>query len=185
MMHHGLPQRPARTAVQGSEDVDAVLRHLVRQFGVKNPGASGKQIHQANELLANGAGLHLGGPADDEWHAVTALEDVGFPSAEMITRVVAFGEENEGEKKEVTGEAKPEIKKISEDEFELADAAIAAAQAGRPLREARRMPLQTRKAVGGVELDPNDPSTWGKVSRNAACPCGSGQKYKRCHGKHD
>ncbi len=29
------------------------------------------------------------------------------------------------------------------DEFELADAAIAAAQAGRPLREARRMPLQT------------------------------------------
>ncbi len=71
------------------------------------------------------------------------------------------------------------------DEFELADAAIAAEQAGRPLREPRRMPLQTRKAVVGAVLDPNDPSTWGKVSRNAACPCGSGQKYKRCHGKHD
>ncbi len=28
-----------------------------------------------------------------------------------------------------------------------------------------------------------DPSEWeGKVSRNAACPCGSGQKYKHCHG---
>ncbi len=24
-----------------------------------------------------------------------------------------------------------------------------------------------------------------KVSRNAACPCGSGRKYKHCHGKHD
>jgi len=32
------------------------------------------------------------------------------------------------------------------------------------------------------EIDPNDPSTWGKVSRNAPCPCGSGKKYKHCHG---
>ena len=30
--------------------------------------------------------------------------------------------------------------------------------------------------------DPNDPSTWGKVGRNEACPCGSGRKYKHCHG---
>ncbi|MFV0280434.1 MAG: preprotein translocase subunit SecA [Rhodoblastus sp.] len=30
--------------------------------------------------------------------------------------------------------------------------------------------------------DPNDPATWGKVSRNEACPCGSGKKYKHCHG---
>ncbi len=35
----------------------------------------------------------------------------------------------------------------------------------------------------GVDLDPNDPSTWGKVGRNSECPCGSGKKYKRCHGK--
>ncbi|MGD9884310.1 MAG: SEC-C metal-binding domain-containing protein, partial [Reyranella sp.] len=31
--------------------------------------------------------------------------------------------------------------------------------------------------------DPNDPSTWGKVARNAACPCGSGKKFKHCHGR--
>ncbi len=30
--------------------------------------------------------------------------------------------------------------------------------------------------------DPNDPETWGKVGRNEACPCGSGKKYKHCHG---
>jgi preprotein translocase subunit SecA len=43
--------------------------------------------------------------------------------------------------------------------------------------------------TGGVRLrepaetiDPNDPSTWGKISRNAACPCGSGKKFKYCHG---
>ncbi|RVU35875.1 preprotein translocase subunit SecA [Hwanghaeella grinnelliae] len=31
-------------------------------------------------------------------------------------------------------------------------------------------------------LHPNDPETWGKVSRNSVCPCGSGKKYKHCHG---
>ncbi|MCA0406765.1 MAG: preprotein translocase subunit SecA [Proteobacteria bacterium] len=30
--------------------------------------------------------------------------------------------------------------------------------------------------------DPNDPKTWGKVGRNEPCPCGSGKKYKHCHG---
>ncbi|MEX0840469.1 MAG: preprotein translocase subunit SecA [Parvibaculum sp.] len=34
----------------------------------------------------------------------------------------------------------------------------------------------------GVALNPNDPATWGKTSRNAPCPCGSGNKYKHCHG---
>ena len=32
------------------------------------------------------------------------------------------------------------------------------------------------------EINPNDPSSWGRVSRNAPCPCGSGRKYKHCHG---
>ncbi len=33
------------------------------------------------------------------------------------------------------------------------------------------------------ERDPNDPDTWGRVGRNEACPCGSGKKYKHCHGQ--
>ncbi len=32
-------------------------------------------------------------------------------------------------------------------------------------------------------FDKNDPTTWGKVPRNAPCPCESGKKYKQCHGK--
>jgi len=32
--------------------------------------------------------------------------------------------------------------------------------------------------------DPNNPSTWGKIGRNEDCPCGSGKKYKHCHGKY-
>ncbi len=38
-------------------------------------------------------------------------------------------------------------------------------------------------AEGGDGIDPNDPRTWGKVPRNAPCPCGSGKKYKQCHGR--
>ncbi|MFT6579786.1 MAG: preprotein translocase subunit SecA [Alphaproteobacteria bacterium] len=33
------------------------------------------------------------------------------------------------------------------------------------------------------QIDPDDPSTWGKVQRNATCPCGSGKKFKHCHGR--
>ncbi len=31
-------------------------------------------------------------------------------------------------------------------------------------------------------FDKDDPETWKKTPRNAACPCGSGEKYKHCHG---
>ena len=30
--------------------------------------------------------------------------------------------------------------------------------------------------------DPANPLSWGRVGRNEACPCGSGKKYKHCHG---
>ena len=36
--------------------------------------------------------------------------------------------------------------------------------------------------AGPAAFDVKDPATWGKVSRNAQCPCGSGKKYKHCHG---
>ncbi len=36
--------------------------------------------------------------------------------------------------------------------------------------------------VAPENRNPDDPQTWGKVGRNEACPCGSGKKYKHCHG---
>ncbi|WP_120499459.1 preprotein translocase subunit SecA [Roseovarius sp. EL26] len=36
-------------------------------------------------------------------------------------------------------------------------------------------------AVDG--FDENDSSTWGNPSRNDSCPCGSGKKFKHCHGR--
>jgi preprotein translocase subunit SecA len=68
------------------------------------------------------------------------------------------------------------------DELALVDAVIAGKGRGEA-QPTRRTPLQTRKSPAA--LDPSDPATWGKVARNASCPCGSGKKYKHCHGRYD
>jgi preprotein translocase subunit SecA len=38
-------------------------------------------------------------------------------------------------------------------------------------------------AAPAAARNPNDPTSWGKVGRNETCPCGSGKKYKHCHGR--
>lgn len=37
--------------------------------------------------------------------------------------------------------------------------------------------------VSPEERDPKNEESWGKIGRNETCPCGSGKKYKHCHGK--
>ncbi len=37
--------------------------------------------------------------------------------------------------------------------------------------------------VAVAERDPKNPASWGRVGRNEPCPCGSGKKYKHCHGQ--
>ena len=44
------------------------------------------------------------------------------------------------------------------------------------------MPVAVR-SVRADAVDPNDPATWRNAARNGPCPCGSGKKYKHCHGK--
>ncbi|MBM1220678.1 preprotein translocase subunit SecA [Ponticoccus sp. SC2-23] len=42
----------------------------------------------------------------------------------------------------------------------------------------------TTPTEGAAEgFDENDPTTWGNPGRNDLCPCGSGKKFKHCHGK--
>ena len=36
--------------------------------------------------------------------------------------------------------------------------------------------------VNPEDRNPEDETTWGKIGRNEPCPCGSGKKYKHCHG---
>jgi len=54
-----------------------------------------------------------------------------------------------------------------EDEMAFADVSLVPAQAG-----------------AAEQRDPKNPASWGKVGRNEDCPCGSGKKYKHCHGRY-
>jgi preprotein translocase subunit SecA len=64
-----------------------------------------------------------------------------------------------------------------EDEFALETAAAGPSGNGRGAVKLAR----TRKPAAAA-FNPADPTTWGKVQRNALCPCGSGKKFKHCHG---
>jgi preprotein translocase subunit SecA len=64
-----------------------------------------------------------------------------------------------------------------EDEMAIADinARIAAGELS-----AQAMLAPAMEAA--VDRNPDDPDSWGKVGRNEPCPCGSGKKFKHCHG---
>jgi preprotein translocase subunit SecA len=57
-----------------------------------------------------------------------------------------------------------------EDEMALAEAPAGVAAGG-------------FSAARSAQRNPSDPKSWGKVGRNEPCPCGSGKKYKHCHGR--
>jgi preprotein translocase subunit SecA len=56
-------------------------------------------------------------------------------------------------------------------------AAAAAASAA----EQSALPAPTQEAID-AGFDETNPETWGNPGRNDPCPCGSGRKFKHCHG---
>ncbi|MES2985416.1 MAG: preprotein translocase subunit SecA [Pseudomonadota bacterium] len=58
------------------------------------------------------------------------------------------------------------------------DPALAHAPQAEPHSAAQTLRMHVRPD----ERVTTDPTSWGKVARNEACPCGSGKKYKHCHG---
>ena len=74
-------------------------------------------------------------------------------------------------------------------------ASLTARRPAQEMQESRADPLTGEDKAAPPQLavlgghgpkppaSPGDPATWGKVRRNAPCPCGSGKKYKHCHGK--
>jgi preprotein translocase subunit SecA len=64
----------------------------------------------------------------------------------------------------------------------MAQARAAAPAAAAPARTPEMAGAGAAAAVV-AGFDESDPATWGNPGRNDACPCGSGQKFKHCHGK--
>ena len=51
------------------------------------------------------------------------------------------------------------------------------------LVDAEQSPPRPTLEATDAGFDENDPSTWGNPGRNDLCPCGSGKKFKHCHGR--
>ena len=87
-----------------------------------------------------------------------------------------------GQIRPMTEEEQQQI--LSQMQERQAAAQVNAAQAAEENSEA---PASTAAAASGstavAGFDENDPSTWGTPARNDECPCGSGKKFKHCHGK--
>ena len=52
--------------------------------------------------------------------------------------------------------------------------------AGATILSADFNPRETER----LSVDPDNPETWGRIGRNESCPCGSGRKFKHCHGAY-
>jgi preprotein translocase subunit SecA len=72
-----------------------------------------------------------------------------------------------------------EIHPSADDAFDFIDQAnTSGGVIGFPERQQARI-----EQVQRPSFDQNDPATWAHTPRNSLCPCGSGKKYKHCHGK--
>jgi preprotein translocase subunit SecA len=74
-----------------------------------------------------------------------------------------------------------QIRPLTEEEQQAMMAQMAAQQAQLQATADAVPASDNENAVDGfVE---SDPTTWGNPSRNDSCPCGSGKKFKHCHGR--
>jgi len=77
-----------------------------------------------------------------------------------------------------------QIRPMTEEEQRAMMEQLAAQQA--ELQRAAEQPVPEGGAISSAALesfDENDPATWGTPGRNDPCPCGSGKKFKHCHGR--
>jgi preprotein translocase subunit SecA len=67
---------------------------------------------------------------------------------------------------------------------ELTDEVMRSLKPQSTMRESRTDPALAGANVLAMRAprDPQNPASWGRVSRNEACPCGSNRKFKHCHG---
>jgi preprotein translocase subunit SecA len=111
--------------------------------------------------------------------AFNLFEDMLNSLRERVTQVMCHVEmEVEGLDLAVLNRPQPEMTETREDPAFGGDAYSYGDEDGDLAQIAQ---VTSRQAAD--TLDPDNPATWGRVARNAACPCNSGQKYKHCHGK--
>ncbi len=82
------------------------------------------------------------------------------------------------------GRVQPMTEEMQRELMQQMAAQKAQQQAEAQQAEAAQAP-QAQEQAGEPKdgFDENDPATWGNPGRNDTCPCGSGKKFKHCHGR--
>jgi preprotein translocase subunit SecA len=76
------------------------------------------------------------------------------------------------------------IRPLTDEERKAMIAEMAAQETSLPPEPAADAePIAPNVKASAPKFNENDPSTWGKPGRNDPCPCGSGKKFKHCHGR--
>jgi preprotein translocase subunit SecA len=166
-----------------------LMRFIEKSLLIQTLDAVWKEHLYALDHLRQGIGLRAYGQKDplNEYKSEAfalfnaMLDELKERTTAMLCRV------------QVTGEPAPEpvfearrqqmIELHPEPEPAYAGAAMASADAGglaMDYAEPAPPPAQPTRLEAA---DPDDPATWRNTPRNAPCPCGSGRKYKQCHGR--
>ena len=179
-LREAVDRRMAEKAANFGTDV---MRMVEKSLLLQLLDQSWKEHLLTLDHLRGGIGLRAYGQRDPlneyKGEAFNLFEAMLVRLRETVSRVLSHVELQT--EQPVPAMAAPEMHEehadplTGENEMEEVGAMAETAGAGRA-RTARSRP-------GRGAVDPNDPATWGRVSRNSQCPCGSGRKYKHCHGK--
>jgi preprotein translocase subunit SecA len=168
----------AKTAAYGPE----IMRDVEKSLLLQLLDQLWKDHLLSLDHLRQGIGLRAYAQKDplNEYkrEAFHLFDDMLNMLRERVTQVLAHVELEVAPDEALFQQSPQQVTETRQDPAFVGEAAFAGGDDEEALALA---PVMRRQAAETV--DPDDPATWGRVSRNAACPCNSGRKYKHCHGK--
>lgn len=148
-------------------------RHIEKSILLQVVDQEWKDHLQNLDHLRQGVGLRAYGQRDPlneyKTEAFSLFESMLYQNRETLTRLLA--------RVEIAPQVSPA-------DIMPTPPAPQAMQANHPDPSAGGI-ISGDTSAGPIEssgIDANDTSTWSNVPRNSPCPCGSGKKYKHCHG---
>jgi len=154
-----------------------MFREMQKSFVLQILDQNWKEHLLSLDQLRQGINLRAFGQRDPlneyKTEAFGLFENMLDNMRETVTQTITMVEVN------IDEQILAELQAQHEEEMRLSEGRNdPALMAGSPDQSQNVQPIGEKRP-----FDKNDPTTWGKVQRNAPCPCGSGKKYKHCHGK--
>ncbi|KAF0676368.1 preprotein translocase subunit SecA [Profundibacterium mesophilum] len=105
--------------------------------------------------------------------------------SEVTTKLAQIRPMNREEQEEMYAQIEAQreaMRKQLEEKYAAEDAAQGSGGTSAAVRTAPDGAAQPATGSARPDFDEADPATWGNPGRNDSCPCGSGKKFKHCHG---